>query len=54
MQKIEFLEATTITSTLKRAHSKALESGCLLRFSLPEFDYEYSLSSEGRGHPATL
>jgi hypothetical protein len=36
-----------MTSNLKRAHSKALESGCLFRFSLPPLGCD--TVSPGRG-----
>jgi hypothetical protein len=39
--------ARTMTSNLKRAHSKVLESGCLVRSYLPPFDYD--MLSGGRG-----
>jgi len=37
-EKIGFPVTRTVTHNLKWAHSKALESGCLLRFYAPPFD----------------
>jgi hypothetical protein len=37
-EKIDILASTIMTYSLKRAHSKALESGCLVRFSPPPGD----------------
>jgi hypothetical protein len=34
MKELSFLQRREFTLTLKRAHSKALESGCLFRFFL--------------------
>jgi hypothetical protein len=46
MKRVTFFVATIITSNLKRAHSKALESGCLSRFSLPPLDYDKVFKGE--------
>ena len=48
LRKIESLVATTIAPNFKRAHSKALESGCLSPFYLPPLDYDIVSRGEDR------
>ena len=49
MKELSFLQRREFTLTLKRAHSKALESGCLFRFFLPPFDDDTVSGGEKKG-----